>query len=256
MPADLWAMGCTLYCLVRGRLPFEGDGVIELYENIQTKPVPLPQALDSDLKNLLARLLEKDPLKRLTLDEVRNHPWVTNRDSEPLISKEDNVQGYSWPTPEEIDNAVKRINNLFTVIHVANTWRRKTNESKKKSLSLSNSSSLPNPNSNSLVPPSPTLSQLAGKLDSSKRRAFSPPEPDLIEEDGDEDPGLENRPVFQAEPEDENSPVFQAEPEEENILQAEPEEEHVLQAEPEEEPVLFQSEPEEAEHTHPPIGTR
>lgn len=36
--ADIWAAGVTLYCLVVGRLPFESNLMLELYEQIRNTP--------------------------------------------------------------------------------------------------------------------------------------------------------------------------------------------------------------------------
>jgi len=35
---DIWAMGVTLYCMAFGRLPFQGNSIVQLYENIKNQP--------------------------------------------------------------------------------------------------------------------------------------------------------------------------------------------------------------------------
>jgi [calcium/calmodulin-dependent protein kinase] kinase len=69
--ADVWSMGCTLYCLLFGRIPFEKHGMIELYQAIRGDEVEFEDPCSADLKELLQRLLEKDPQKRITIDELR-----------------------------------------------------------------------------------------------------------------------------------------------------------------------------------------
>ncbi|KAL2644890.1 hypothetical protein R1flu_012477 [Riccia fluitans] len=78
--ADVWALGCTLYCMVLGKYPFVGDTLQGTYERIVNEEFWYPEDIDPDLLNLLRGLLCKDPKKRLTLDEVANHPWLL-RDS-------------------------------------------------------------------------------------------------------------------------------------------------------------------------------
>jgi [calcium/calmodulin-dependent protein kinase] kinase len=69
--ADIWSMGCTLYCLLFGRIPFEKHGMIELYQAIRLDEIEIDESCNDELRELLLRLLEKDPKKRITLDEIR-----------------------------------------------------------------------------------------------------------------------------------------------------------------------------------------
>jgi serine/threonine protein kinase len=69
--ADIWSMGCTLYCLLFGRIPFEKHGMIELYQSIRIDPLEFDSECNPELKELLQRLMEKDPQKRITMEEIR-----------------------------------------------------------------------------------------------------------------------------------------------------------------------------------------
>ncbi|KAG0232400.1 hypothetical protein BGW42_008191 [Actinomortierella wolfii] len=80
---DIWALGVTLYCFVYGRCPFIAETEFELFNIIPRKKPDFPDSVPGrdfvgpDLKDLLSRLLEKDVGKRITLKEVKEHPWVT-----------------------------------------------------------------------------------------------------------------------------------------------------------------------------------
>lgn len=69
--ADIWSMGVSLYCLRYGRIPFERSGVLEMYEAIKTETAKISPDDDEDFKDLMSKLLEKDPSKRITMSDLR-----------------------------------------------------------------------------------------------------------------------------------------------------------------------------------------
>ena len=100
---DVWALGVTLYCMIFGRLPFVDSSEMGMYEKIAREEVFIPQVrlrgvehsdkdpettgkrmddiieyefIDDELRDLIKRLLHKDPSKRISLKEVKHHPWV------------------------------------------------------------------------------------------------------------------------------------------------------------------------------------
>lgn len=72
--ADIWSMGVSLYCLKYGKIPFNRDGVLDMYDAIKTDEPQLPEDEDPDFVDLIGRLLEKDPEKRITMEELRVRP--------------------------------------------------------------------------------------------------------------------------------------------------------------------------------------
>ncbi|GAB7362342.1 hypothetical protein MBLNU230_g2668t1 [Neophaeotheca triangularis] len=105
--ADCWSMGVTLYCLKYGRIPFEKTGMLEMYEAIRNDDVPFETETNGDFEDLIRRILDKDPATRITIDGMREHPWVTKRGQDPLLSSAENCADIiEPPSQDEMDNAI------------------------------------------------------------------------------------------------------------------------------------------------------
>lgn len=67
-------------------LPFDAPDQKEAARRTIYDPVPFTHPIwdfvTVEAKDLIARLLEKDRLKRITLDDVLVHPWVCKRSQE------------------------------------------------------------------------------------------------------------------------------------------------------------------------------
>lgn len=76
---DLWSVGVILYEALFGRAPFASRSYAELEEKIRSaKPIELPAGarVSRDCRDLLQRLLERDPDARLTFSQFFSHRFV------------------------------------------------------------------------------------------------------------------------------------------------------------------------------------
>ena len=92
-PVDIWSAGIALYIMLSGKLPFNLDEDLDDIEgynnNAKEKNVKLKdeiinkepkyiENISDEARNLLKGLLNKDPTKRLTCDQILNHPWLSD----------------------------------------------------------------------------------------------------------------------------------------------------------------------------------
>ncbi|XP_004945608.2 calcium/calmodulin-dependent protein kinase kinase 2 isoform X6 [Gallus gallus] len=124
---DVWAMGITLYCFVFGQCPFMDERILSLHNKIKTQTLEFPDQpeVTDFLKDLIMRMLDKNPESRISVPEIKLHPWVTKNGAELLPTEDENCTLVEV-TEEEVENSVKHIPSLATVILVKTMIRKRS----------------------------------------------------------------------------------------------------------------------------------
>lgn len=83
---DVWSIGCVLYTLLCGFNPFRSSDHSRLVGKVGKGefrfPSPWWDTISSEAKDLVSHLLEVDPHKRYTLQEMKRHPWMVEEAEE------------------------------------------------------------------------------------------------------------------------------------------------------------------------------
>lgn len=77
---DIWSLGVVLYTWIVGKPPFETADVKTTYRRIRDSIYSFPDRVrvSDEAKDLIKRMLQKNPDARPSLDEVAQHPFFTN----------------------------------------------------------------------------------------------------------------------------------------------------------------------------------
>ncbi|KAJ3430138.1 protein kinase [Anaeramoeba flamelloides] len=127
--SDVWSCGVILYALLCGYLPFDDPNYSKLLHKVKSGRCKFPNKLMKNEKELIKRMLTVKPENRITIKEIKQHPWFrknypkdfvppsppVNFDvdlSEPIDSKKiekkvfQNLIELDWGSKEEVIKAL------------------------------------------------------------------------------------------------------------------------------------------------------
>ena len=76
---DVWSCGVILYALLCGTLPFDDESIPNLFKKIKAGMYSLPSHLSQLSRDLILRMLVVDPMKRITIQDIRSHSWFVHK---------------------------------------------------------------------------------------------------------------------------------------------------------------------------------
>jgi serine/threonine protein kinase len=92
-PYDFYCLGCVLYIMLTGTLPYFQGNWSEMYQKrLNGAILQFPKGVPREAMDLCSKLLDRDPKTRIGsnggAEEIRQHPWLADMDWEKLYSKE------------------------------------------------------------------------------------------------------------------------------------------------------------------------
>ncbi|XP_044496393.1 CBL-interacting serine/threonine-protein kinase 23 isoform X1 [Mangifera indica] len=97
--ADLWSCGVILFVLMAGFLPFEESNLMTLYKKIFKADFKCPPWFSTSAKKLITRILDPNPMTRITIAEVIENEWFK--------------KGYKPPTFEQPAVSLDDVDAIF-----------------------------------------------------------------------------------------------------------------------------------------------
>eukprot|EP01120_Amphizonella_sp_Union-15-10_P012942 TRINITY_DN5904_c0_g1_i2.p1 TRINITY_DN5904_c0_g1~~TRINITY_DN5904_c0_g1_i2.p1 ORF type:complete len:217 (+),score=38.18 TRINITY_DN5904_c0_g1_i2:124-774(+) len=124
-PVDCWAIGVILYILLSGIHPFQIDDEELMLDNIQDCKWkwlgPNWGIISDEAKDLILKLMTKDPKQRCTIHQALKHPWITKRlppeEATPLPAVKDAIKSFQarkkFKGAIHAVSAIQRLSNKF-----------------------------------------------------------------------------------------------------------------------------------------------
>lgn len=95
LEADMWSIGVITYILLSGASPFLGENKQETLANVSAVDYEFDEEYFSSTsalgRDFIARLLIKDPKKRMTILDSLQHPWIKPKDTQQALSRKESA---------------------------------------------------------------------------------------------------------------------------------------------------------------------
>ncbi|KTW29897.1 hypothetical protein T552_01101 [Pneumocystis carinii B80] len=79
LASDIWSLGCIFFCLLDNSPPFQSENISEtLMQIIDGNLRQLPSYVSDEAKNLVNKMLQKNPSDRIKTHEILKHPFFNS----------------------------------------------------------------------------------------------------------------------------------------------------------------------------------
>ncbi|OHS97745.1 CAMK family protein kinase [Tritrichomonas foetus] len=81
---DIWSLGVILYTMVVGNFPWNVNNHSIMIRQIMRASYKIPNSVSEQCSDLIKKMLQIDPQKRISLEDICKHPFFTSKITEKL----------------------------------------------------------------------------------------------------------------------------------------------------------------------------
>jgi serine/threonine protein kinase len=119
---DIWSLGIACYEMLTGRKAFVGKDLNDLYQKVEKGNYTIPTNLSKEVVSFIKGMLQYDPGKRMTIEELSNHEFLTkdvnkfHKINLELYASKLTTSGIKINTKNNNDLQLSTINALLNLI--------------------------------------------------------------------------------------------------------------------------------------------
>ncbi|XP_051720240.1 SNF-related serine/threonine-protein kinase [Ctenopharyngodon idella] len=106
---DIWSLGVILFMLVCGQPPFQEANDSETLTMIMDCKYTVPAHVSNACKDLINRMLQRDPKRRASLEEIESHAWLQGVDPSPATKYNTPLVSHKNLSEEEHNSIIQRM---------------------------------------------------------------------------------------------------------------------------------------------------
>ncbi|XP_067362847.1 SNF-related serine/threonine-protein kinase-like isoform X2 [Channa argus] len=106
---DIWSLGVILFMLVCGQPPFQEANDSETLTMIMDCKYTVPPHISNACRDLIRHMLQRDPKKRATLEEIQAHEWLQGVDPSPATKLSTPLVSHRSLSEEEHGSIIQRM---------------------------------------------------------------------------------------------------------------------------------------------------
>ncbi|KAJ8415702.1 hypothetical protein AAFF_G00402590 [Aldrovandia affinis] len=106
---DIWSLGVILFMLVCGQPPFQEANDSETLTMIMDCKYTVPPHVSSACKDLIDLMLQRDPKRRASLEEIEEHAWLQGVDPSPATKYSTPLVSHRSLSEEEHNSIIQRM---------------------------------------------------------------------------------------------------------------------------------------------------
>ncbi|KAF5451808.1 hypothetical protein F2P56_026877 [Juglans regia] len=128
---DIWSCGVILFVLMAGYLPFDEPNLAVLYRKICKADFTFPSYFSTGAKKLIKRILDPNPLTRITIPEILEDEWFKKGYKAAYSEEQQNVNLDDVDAVFNDSEGLVKRETRFTSQHPANEIMSKIEEAAK-----------------------------------------------------------------------------------------------------------------------------